>query len=72
MDKQKVKEKMKKILSLVFATLFLTACSVKNPALDLGKRCIQKGDQIVYSYVWIYDKETGNKATKEMCDQIAE
>jgi len=63
---------MKKILSLVFATLFLTACSVKNPALDLGKRCIQKGDQIVYSYVWIYDKETGNKATKEMCDQIAE
>ena len=63
---------MKKILSLVFATLFLTACSVKNPALDVGKRCIQKGDQIVYSYVWIYDKETGNKATKEMCDQIAE
>ena len=63
---------MKKILSLVFAALFLTACSVKNAALDLGKRCIQKGDQIVYSYVWIYDKETGNKATKEMCDQIAE
>ena len=63
---------MKKILSLVFAALFLTSCSVKNPALDLGKRCIQKGDQIVYSYVWIYDKETGNKATKEMCDQIAE
>ena len=63
---------MKKILSLVFATLFLTACSVKNPALDLGKRCIQKGDQIVYSYLWVYDKEAGNKATKEMCDQIAE
>ena len=63
---------MKRLVALFLATLFLTACSVKNPALDLGKRCIQKGDQIVYSYVWIYDKETGNKATKEMCDQIAE
>ena len=62
-----------KTIAICFLSLFvLTACSVKNPALDLGKRCMQKGDQIVYSYLWVYDKEAGNKATKEMCDQIAE
>ena len=62
-----------KTIAIFFLSLFvLTACSVKNPALDLGKRCMQKGDQIVYSYLRVYDKEAGNKATKEMCDQIAE
>ena len=63
---------MKYIGIILTALLLTTACSVKNPALDLGKRCMQKGDQIVYSYLWVYDKEAGNKATKEMCDQIAE
>ena len=62
-----------KTIAIFFLSLFvLTACSVKNPALDLGKRCMQKGYQIVYSYLCVYDKEAGNKATKEMCDQIAE
>ena len=47
-----------KTIAIFFLSLFvLTACSVKNPALDLGKRCMQKGDQIVYSYLWVYDKE---------------
>ena len=63
---------MKTIATLFLSLFVLTACSVKNPALDLGNRCMQKGDQIVYSYLWVYDKEAGNKATKEMCDQIAE
>ena len=63
---------MKKILSLVFATLFLTACSVKNPSLNFGKKCVVDGDQVVYSYVWLFDSESGLKATKEQCEQIAE
>ncbi len=63
---------MKVLLSILFSVVFLTACSVKNPAFDLGKKCMVKGDQIVYSYVWVYDKEAGNKATKETCNQIAE
>ena len=63
---------MKKIVVTLFATLLLTACSVKNPALDLGKKCLVKEDQVVYSYVWLFDSKTGLKATKEQCEQIAE
>ena len=63
---------MKKVVAILFAILFLTACSVKNPALDFGKKCVVDGDQVVYSYVWVYDKSTGLKATKEQCNQIAE
>ena len=68
----KERKKMKVLLGVLFSIVFLTACSVKNPALDLGKRCMVKGDQIVYSYVWVYDKEAGNKATKEICSQITD
>ena len=57
---------------MLFATVLLTACSVKNPALNLGKKCVIDGDQVVYSYVWLFDSESGLKATKEQCDQIAE
>ena len=63
---------MKKIVVTLFATLLLTACSVKNPALDFGKKCVVKEDQVVYSYVWLFDSKAGLKATKEQCDQIAE
>ena len=57
---------------MLFATVLLTACSVKNPALNLGKKCVIDGDQVVYSYVWLFDSEQGLKATKEQCEQIAE
>ena len=57
---------------MLFATVLLTACSVKNPALNLGKKCVIDGDQVVYSYVWLFDSESGLKATKEQCEQIAE
>ena len=63
---------MKKLVVILFATVLLTACSVKNPALNLGKKCVIDGDQVVYSYVWLFDSEQGLKATKEQCDQIAE
>ena len=62
----------KRLVAILFATVLLTACSVKNPALDLGKKCVVDGDQVVYSYVWLFDSEAGLKATKEQCDQIAE
>ena len=63
---------MKKLVVILFATVLLTACSVKNPALNLGKKCVIDGDQVVYSYVWLFDSESGLKATKEQCEQIAE
>ena len=63
---------MKKLVVILFATVLLTACSVKNPALNLGKKCLVKENQVVYSYVWLFDSESGLKATKEQCEQIAE
>ena len=61
-----------KILLVILSIVFLTACSVKNPALNLGKKCLVKEDQVVYSYVWLFDSEIGLKATKEQCNEIAE
>ena len=61
-----------KILLVILSIVFLTACSVKNPALNLGKKCLVKEDQVVYSYVWLFDSKQGLKATKEQCDQMAE
>ena len=63
---------MKKLVVVLFATALLTACSVKNPALNLGKKCLVKEDQVVYSYVWLFDSEQGLKATKEQCNEMAE
>ena len=63
---------MKVLLSILFSIVFLTACSVKNPALNLGKKCLVKEDQVVYSYVWLFDSEQGLRATKEQCNQMAE
>jgi len=63
---------IKKLVVILFATVLLTACSVKNPALDFGKKCLVKEDQVVYSYVWLFDSDQGLKATKEQCNQIAE
>ena len=63
---------MKKLVVVLFATALLTACSVKNPSLNFGKKCLIEEDQVVYSYVWLFDSKTGLKATKEQCNQIAE
>ena len=63
---------IKKLVVILFATALLTACSVKNPALNLGKKCVIDGDQVVYSYVWLFDSEQGLKATKEQCNEMAE
>ena len=62
----------KRLVAILFATVLLTACSVQNPALMMGKKCVVDGDQVVYSYVWLFDSESGLKATKEQCEQIAE
>ena len=63
---------IKKLVVILFATGLLTACSVKNPALNFGKKCVVDGDQVVYSYVRLFDSTSGLKATKEQCKQIAE
>lgn len=63
---------MKTILTILFAAAFLSACSIKEPRVSFGKKCAVKEDKVVYSYVWLYDKQPGLPANKKNCDQIAE
>ena len=62
---------MNKIIITIIASLLLTACSIKEPRLSFGKKCVDKENQIVYSYVWLYDKNVGLKANEQECDKIA-
>jgi len=59
-----------KILLLIFLGIFITACSVKEPRLSFGKKCVEKDNQVVYSYVWVYDKKLGLKADKITCELL--
>jgi hypothetical protein len=61
---------MKTILSILIAGILLSACSVKEPRLTFGKKCVTKNDKIVYSYVWLYDKQVGLPANTETCKLI--
>ena len=61
---------MKTILSILIAGLVLSACSIKEPRLSFGKKCVEKDNQIVYSYVWVWDKNVGLTATEAACELI--
>ena len=65
---------MKKII-MIIGTLLITAaiagCSIpKNPKLTFGKKCVDKGENIVYSYLWLYDKNAGLIADEITCELI--
>ena len=60
---------MKTIL-IILTALLLTACSVKEPRLSFGKKCTVKDDQIVYSYLWLYDKTAGLPADAITCELL--
>ena len=62
---------MKTILSILIAGLLITACSIKEPRLSFVKKCMVKDDQVVYSYVWVWDKSVGLTATEADCEYIA-
>ena len=59
---------MNKIL-IVLMSLILVSC-VQNPKLSFGKKCVEKGDQVHFSYVWVYDKEAGLQADEITCELI--
>tara|TARA_Y100000590_G_scaffold456070_1_gene605865 strand:- start:1637 stop:1828 length:192 start_codon:yes stop_codon:yes gene_type:complete len=63
---------MKNIGIILTALLLTTACSVKNPKLSFGKKCTVQGDEVVYSYVWVYNKNQGLEANEDNCSLIAE
>ena len=63
---------MKTIL-IILTTLLLVGCqAIDNPKLAFGKKCTMNATEVVYSYVWIYDKDQGLDANKENCSLIAE
>jgi len=37
-----------------------------------GKKCLVDGEQVTYSYVWIYDKSLDVKPDQEQCELIEE
>ena len=48
---------MKTIIILAIASILLVGCSIpKNPKLSWGKKCTVQGNQVVWSHLWIYDK----------------
>ena len=60
---------------MIIGTLLITAaiagCSIpKNPKLSFGKKCVDKQENVVYSYVWLYNKKDGLQANKETCNLI--
>ena len=62
-----------KNIGIILTTLLLVGCSIpKNPKVSFGKKCAVQGDQVVWSYAWIYDKNTGLEASKDNCKLIAD
>ena len=56
-----------KYIMVILSAIVLTACSIKEPRISVGKKCAVKEDKVVYSYVWLYDKEVGLPADKVSC-----
>ena len=59
-----------KTIGLFLIALFLVSGCVSEPRVQFGKKCVIKGDQVVYSYVWIYEKDLPLEADEETCKQI--
>ena len=60
-----------KNIGVLLTALLLVGCSIpKNPKVSFGKKCTVQDDQIVWSYAWLYNKNTGLEANKENCKLI--
>jgi len=64
---------MKNILLTFAISIMLAGCAIpSNPKLSFGKKCHVAEDNITYSYVWLYDKNEGLKATNGQCVHLPE
>lgn len=60
-----------KNIGIILIALLLVGCSVpKNPKVSFGKKCMVKDESVSYSYVWLYDKNTGLPASAEQCEAL--
>ena len=58
------------IFNLLIVFGLVTACGISKPAIEFGKKCYDNGSEVVYSYVWIHEKDKPLKANKEDCYKI--
>ena len=57
---------------MLTALLLVGCANIDNPKLAFGKKCTMDAHQVVYSYVWVYDKTEGLDANEENCAFIAD
>tara|TARA_Y100001938_G_C7927546_1_gene347662 strand:+ start:100 stop:294 length:195 start_codon:yes stop_codon:yes gene_type:complete len=63
---------MKKAILLVATAILFAGCSIvpKDPRMSFGKKCnVNEDGSTVSSYVWVYGKDGGLSASKEMCEK---
>lgn len=53
-------------MTFLLLLFVITACSGKE--ISFGKKCMEKDDHIVYSYIWFTEKE--HPADIETCKKI--
>ena len=62
-----------KNIAIILTTLLLVGCAnIENPKVAFGKKCTVQAHEVVYSYVWIFDKTKGLDANEENCAFIAD
>ena len=62
-----------KNIAIILTTLLLVGCAnIENPKIAFGKKCTVQAHEVVYSYVWIFDKTKGLEANEENCSLIAD
>ena len=62
-----------KNIAIILTTLLLVGCAnIENPKVSWGKKCTVQAHQVVYSYLWVYDKNQGLEANEENCSLIAD
>jgi|TARA_B100001094_G_scaffold173087_1_gene167381 PBP1b-binding outer membrane lipoprotein LpoB len=64
---------MTKTIISIIVLAFLVGCSAipENPRVSFGKKCSTTVEnQVAYSYVWLYNKESGLEADKQTCEKL--
>jgi len=61
-----------KHLIMIATAVMLVSCTAMptSPKVSFGKKCLASTDKVTYSYVWIYDKNSGLPANTEDCKLI--
>ncbi len=62
-----------KTIIIIAISFLLAGCTIpSNPKMSFGKKCYVVDNNITYSYVWLYDKNTGLEATEAQCIHLSD